>query len=233
MKKNVNKFHFIIPFIILLFTIWINDAIADCNPLECEEEWIHTERIVELPGFSGCSVTFGYRYRTCEYEGDKVLEISVYSFMYDTYDEDCEDLDDYLAPGGEPDWGRIDWAFREGFEQICIAIFIEHYTSAPPERKWEFECDEIETTYQGVWASCGQIVVYSGGGTHPKIEVVIDPCDDLICCLQKLDICWDTVEEQLVIDEDWDYYEGECEDDPEEHPGSLFESDCYEWCIEE
>ncbi len=232
MKRLFIIFSLISMSIILFLTP--KEANANCET-SCSSTWSDfiTEAL-ELPGYSGCSVTFTYRERQCIVLGQKITEFDIRKFrVYTNGTDSCKKLYDKIITDPTPDWDFTDWIFKQGFTELSIEYFMALYNAAKPGDKWQFECSEIYMKYEASWRSCAQFVVYleqKPGSWDLYIE--IDPCEDLICCLHTLEMCWDTEEDELYINENYSYDNGECEAEPEEHEGAAWESDCLPICIE-
>ncbi len=208
---------------------------AQCDLPECVNiEPIRATAIVQLPGFPGCDVEIEYTYRICP-PPFGVNNIDAYAFSVIGGSPECDALNNYLfdESAGEPNWTGMQWVFREGYNELVRKLFIDAYNNA--SNKSFFECPNGGVTYNSAWRSCAQVLLarIASPLPYPRYRIALRPCDDRICCLQEMKICYDAVTKTLKETHKWTYGNyGSCGEPPPPIPGTFRLSSCLPWCVE-
>lgn len=229
--------------VLLIFTsssmVQCYDTCPDSSLITCSE-WQTAKDTLEIANYPGCFIECEYRWRICEdTAGNAVVEYSVISFTDPEPSDECNALLDNMwipyghREDGEPNWAFIQYIFLQLGFSLVKERFMEEYNLAPPNQKWRYECPNYRERFTLDWRSCTREVVFKigGGGTGPVFYVwVTSPCNDAVCCKQKLKICWDKINNQMNIEEEWEVLVEECDPYPPPVPGAVWSSPCFPWC---
>lgn len=227
---------FIVTIVIFVFQNNKCNA-SDCNdPLLNCGTWTLIDDTLEIEGFPGCFIICSLYYRMCtDNQGNQYTELKMYSFRQPLFSPICDSLfNSFYIPYGDTLNGTYNWnfallVFKRLGEAHAKKVFLLRYNSTPPEDKWEYECPNMKTEFILVHAACMQIAVFPRASSS-EYDFRISNCINEICCKEQIDMCWDKLNNELVILKSWEPLSPICDVFMPPVPGSLFSSDCFPWC---
>ncbi len=194
--------------LLLLLVVFItNEAISQnsCyNTGVCNNwsSWVQEYETYNLEGFGNCNFYIIVKYRYClDDPSETQVHIVQWGIVPPTGGQNCDDAMNYLEDGqGGYDYGRMMTLMMRTLRQWAIDYFGENYngtnfnctTSSPPG-------DPLRIVYYFP-GECTKACVYINNETgdwYMKQAV----CEDDFCCGKIFNMCWDTENEELVINE--------------------------------